>query len=377
MSRIALFGGSFDPIHNAHIEIAKRALTGMDFDEIIFIPSGVSPHKDSLVTSGIHRYNMVKAAISEEERFSVSDFEIKKETKCYSFETLEEFKKRYPEDELYFIMGDDQYEKFTTWYKWEELLTMCKFLVFTRGGSKIEPPFAEMKIPPIEISSSDIRERLKYGLCAASFVPESVLSYIKEKGLYREDERITKIKEKLKGALKESRYSHTLGVVETALSLAKHYGVSVDKAVFAAYLHDSAKNLSDDELFASAEKYDIKLSDEDKKVVPILHSYVGKFVAMEEYGIKDEEVLDAIYYHTTGKENMSLLCKIIFIADMTEPGRKDFAGLSEIRALMYEDIDKALLKAFDSTIRYNIEKGALLHLGTLKARNFILAKGKN
>ena len=375
MRRIALFGGSFDPIHKAHIEIAKTALREIKFDEIIFIPSGISPHKAGLTASNEDRFNMVSLAIKGEEKLSVSDFEIKKETKCYSYETVKEFKKCYPDDELYFIIGDDQYEKFTSWFKWEELLSMCKFLVFTRGGSEIKPPFTEMKIPPIDISSSDIRMRLENGLDISAFVPGDVSSYIKEKGLYKEKAEISEIKKKLKASLKESRYNHTLGVVETSLSLATHYGVPSEKAVIAAYLHDSAKNFSDEELFEKAEKYGILLSGEDKKMPQIIHSYVGKFVAKEDYGIEDEEVLDAIYYHTTGSIDMSLLSKIIFIADMTEKGRKDFPGLSEIRELMYEDIDKALLKAFDSTICYNIKKGAILNLETLRARNYILSKG--
>ena len=137
MRRIALFGGSFDPIHKGHVEIAKTAISRLSLDEVIFIPSGISPHKAGLTASNEDRYNMVCLALEGEEKLSVSNFEIKKETKCYSFETVEEFKKRYPYDELYFIIGDDQYEKFTTWYKWEELLSKCHFVVFTRDGGEI------------------------------------------------------------------------------------------------------------------------------------------------------------------------------------------------------------------------------------------------
>jgi predicted HD superfamily hydrolase involved in NAD metabolism len=155
------------------------------------------------------------------------------------------------------------------------------------------------------------------------------------------------------------------------------YGVDMTKAAVAGLLHDSAKNYTDDELFALCDKYNIPLSEDDRKAPPIIHSYVGAFLAKEEYGIKDSEILDAIYNHSTGCENMSLLSKIIFVADMTEPGRKDFPGLSEIRALMYEDIDKALVASMDANISYTKMKGAFLHPGTLKARDFVLAKGKN
>ena len=375
MRRIALFGGSFDPVHKGHIEIAKTAISRLCLDEVILIPSGVSPHKEGLSASNEDRYNMVCLALENEEKLSVSDFEIKKETKCYSFETVEEFKKRYPKDELYFIIGDDQYEKFTTWYKWEELIKMCRFVVFTRHGGKIEPPFTEIKIPPIDISSTQIRENIKNGEDVSALVSEKVLSYIKEKGLY--GACYGEIIKKLKATLKESRFNHTLGVADTAAELAKHYGADENKAYLAGLLHDSAKNLSDDELFALCDKYNIPLSEDDRKAPPIIHSYVGAFLAKEEYGIKDSEILDAIYNHSTGCENMSLLSKIIFVADMTEPGRKDFPGLSEIRKLMYEDLDKALVASMDANISYTKMKGAFLHPGTLKARDFVLAKGKN
>ena len=375
MRRIALFGGSFDPIHKGHIEIAKTAISRLCLDEVILIPSGVSPHKEGLSASNDDRYNMVCLATEGIDKLSVSDFEIKKATKCYSFETVEEFKKRYPEDELYFIIGDDQYEKFTSWYKWEELLSMCRFVVFARYGREIKPPFVEMKIPPIEISSTCIREKIRNGEDVSGAVCEKVFSYINEKGLYRE--KYEEIIKKLKATLKESRFNHTLGVADTALSLAKFYGADEEKAYLAGLLHDSAKNFSDDELFALCDKYKIHLTENDRKAPAIIHSYVGAFIAKEEYGIKDEEILDAIYNHSTGKENMSLLSKIIFVADMTEPGRKDFPGLSEIRRLMYEDLDKALVASMDANISYTKMKGSFLHPDTLKARDFILAKGKN
>ncbi len=375
MRRIALFGGSFDPVHKGHVEIAKTAILKEGLDEVIFIPSGISPHKAGLTASNEDRYNMVCLAIEGEEKLSVSDFEIKKETKCFSFETLAEFKKRYPSDELYFIIGDDQYEKFTSWYKWEELIKMCRFLVFTRGGGEIKPPFREIKIPPIEISSTEIRGKIKNGEDVSTKVSDKVLAYIKEKGLYKE--KYGEIIKKLKGTLKESRFRHTIGVAETAVSLAKHYGADTDKAYLAGLLHDSAKNFTDDELFALCDKYKIRLSENDRKAPAIIHSYVGAALAKEEYGVKDSEILDAIYSHSTGCEDMSLLSKIIFVADMTEPLRKDFPGLSEIRRLMYEDIDKALVASMDANISYTKMKGSFLHPDTLKARDFILAKGKN
>ncbi len=185
MRKIALFGGSFDPIHKGHIEIAKIAMEKEELDEVIFIPSGKSPHKEELESSPEERFLMTCLATEGIEGFSVSDFEIKKETKCYTFETVTAFKEFYPGDELYFIMGDDQYKVFSSWYKSKELLELCKFIVFTREGENILPPFLGINIEPILISSSEIREKIKKGESVKDFLCEKTEKYIRDKKLYR------------------------------------------------------------------------------------------------------------------------------------------------------------------------------------------------
>ncbi len=185
MRKIALFGGSFDPIHLGHIKIARLAMEKTGLDEVIFIPSGKSPHKDSLAASEHDRLLMTRLATEGIEGFSVSDFEIKKEGKSYSFETVKAFRKMYPDDELYFIMGDDQYKVFSSWYKSDELLTLCKFIVFTREGENIMPPFLGIRIEPILISSSEIRGKIKSGEALDGLLPERVIDYISENKLYR------------------------------------------------------------------------------------------------------------------------------------------------------------------------------------------------
>lgn len=181
--KIGLYGGSFDPIHNGHIAVAQAAAKEKALSEVIFIPSGQSPHK-SLCVPPVMRYEMAKLAIKGNPLFSVSDFETKKQTKCYSFETVTEFKKRYPSDELFFIIGDDEYAMFDTWYRAEELKKMCTFLVITRNGEKILPPFCGVKMPPVPISSRDIRTRIKNGDDTDGLIAPSVAEYIKRHGLY-------------------------------------------------------------------------------------------------------------------------------------------------------------------------------------------------
>lgn len=178
-----LFGGSFDPVHSGHLAAAKRAKEALGLDRVIFIPSGVSPHK-TLTASPEARLEMVKLAVSGIDGFSVSDFETKKKTKCYSYQTVAEFKKLYPDDELYFIIGDDEYSSFFSWYKPNELLSMCRFAVLTRHGAKIKEPFIGISMPPVKISSTMIRERAASRLDLSGLVPPGAAEYIKKNKLY-------------------------------------------------------------------------------------------------------------------------------------------------------------------------------------------------
>lgn len=181
---------------------------------------------------------------------------------------------------------------------------------------------------------------------------------------------------RLKEALTESRYRHTMGVVETAERLAARYGYDPEKARTAALLHDCAKNLPDEELKRLCRKYAIRLDHVSKREPRLLHAYVGAHLAKDVYGIEDEEIFDAIYYHTTGKKDMTLLGKIVFLADMIEPNRNHLECLPLLRELAFSDLSAALVLSLDSTVRYLVDHGRLLHLDTLKARNFILEERK-
>ena len=181
--KTGLFGGSFDPVHLGHLAAAKRAKEALFLDRVIFIPSGQSPHK-TLSASPTDRFNMVSLATGGIPGFFVSDFETKKKTKCYSYETVAEFKRLYPSDELYFIIGDDEYSSFFSWYRPYELLSMCRFAVLTRHGAKIKEPFTGIKMPPVKISSTEIREKISRGEDVSALLPDAANDYIKTHKLY-------------------------------------------------------------------------------------------------------------------------------------------------------------------------------------------------
>lgn len=181
-----------------------------------------------------------------------------------------------------------------------------------------------------------------------------------------------KIKEKLQSALSIERYIHTLGVAGEAEKLAGKYGGEelVKKAVYAGLLHDCAKDYPADMKRRFCKEYHVPVDDIMKKQIDLVHPFLGAEVARREYGVEDEEILEAIRWHTTGKADMTVLDKIIFIADYIEPNRESFDGLEEARRLAYEDLDKAMKYILESTIEYVKARKRHLHPYSLEALEY-------
>lgn len=177
--------------------------------------------------------------------------------------------------------------------------------------------------------------------------------------------------EKLRTMIDDKRYTHSIGVRDTAELLAKRYGVDTKKARIAGILHDCAKNIPKPDAFAMCEREGIKLKPVCYIEKGLVHSYLGAHIAKTEFGIEDREILDAIYYHTTGHVDMPMLTKIIYLADMIEPGR-NIPNLEELRRIAIEDIDEALIRSINSTITHVLGKGSILDCDTVAARNFLV-----
>lgn len=179
------------------------------------------------------------------------------------------------------------------------------------------------------------------------------------------------IKKYLKERLSEKRYEHSLNVKKTAVKLAETYKGEVEKAALAGLVHDCAKHMSDDEILSLADKNGIFVDEVSRLNPKLLHGNVGSVVAKKIMGVFDQEVLSAVACHTTGKKNMNLLEKIIYIADYIEPAR-NFPGVEELRKKAFIDLDGAILDAFNNTIQVVINRGQLLHLNTIEGRNCLV-----
>jgi putative HD superfamily hydrolase of NAD metabolism len=182
---------------------------------------------------------------------------------------------------------------------------------------------------------------------------------------------------KLQSTLSIERYIHTMGVVKTALKLGNLYGADSYKVHVAALLHDCAKDYPPDMKRRFCKEFHVEVDDIMLSCIDLTHAFLGAEVAKREYGIVDEEILDAIKYHTTGRKNMGIVEKIVFIADYIEPNRKTFDTLEEARKLAFEDIDKAMAFILKSTIEYVNERNRPLHPLSVEAFEYYSGLEKN
>ena len=195
--RTGIMGGTFNPVHNAHLLIAELAREEFKLDRIIFMTGGNPPHKDGAI-SPQHRFNMTHIAIEGNEHFIDDDFEINRSEKSYTANTLEYLKEKYPDDELFFIVGEDSLEDLPTWYEPKRILEMCSLLVFPRKSrktlmgtlNKMTDKFGKrilpISAPVIGLSSTEIRNRIRDGKTVKYMIPDRVIEYIKQHNLYGE-----------------------------------------------------------------------------------------------------------------------------------------------------------------------------------------------
>ncbi|MDP8230227.1 MAG: nicotinate-nucleotide adenylyltransferase [Candidatus Gorgyraea atricola] len=188
--RIGILGGTFDPIHNGHIHLARELCKRLALKKIIFIPTYIPPHKpDIRISSGTHRHNMVKLAIARSKKLELSGIELKRKGKSYSVDTLRQLKRRYGKKaQFFFITGSDSLKDIDKWRDIEEILRLCTFVVVKRPGfsmRNIDPRFLTLHINAKNVSSSDIRRKVKDRQSITRLVPASARNYIEKRGLYQ------------------------------------------------------------------------------------------------------------------------------------------------------------------------------------------------
>ena len=368
MERIGIYGGSFNPPHIGHIQAAKQAVEALNLDKLLVIPAGIAPHKDmpDNTPTPQHRLDMLRLTLADCPEIEVSDLEVNREGPSYTWETIQHLREMYPDACLILFMGTDMFLSIHTWKNPEFILENVTLGVFYRGDKgenrAIEAKKAELEAQGakvelvqnvvIPISSTQMRRLLAFR-CAGAFLPEGVLDYIREHRLYdtRADWKnlpMDKLEQVVISLLKPNRVAHVLGCRDTAVELAKYWGADVTDAARAGILHDITKAIDGPLQLTLCEAYGKILSDFSRKYPKTLHALTGSLVAERIFG-ENEAVVSAICHHTTGKADMNLLEKIIYVADYMEPNRK-FPGVESLRELARSDIDAALQLGLEMTL---------------------------
>lgn len=377
MARIGIMGGTFNPIHNVHLIMAEEARIQFQLDQVMFMPSKNPPHKDKdVIASDEHRKRMIQHAIQDNPYFVFSDLELKRDGITYTKDTLAFLRKEHPQDTFFFILGGDSLVAMEQWCEPEFIFQNCYILAANRDkttdveldnwityfGDKYGAHISEIKMPLIFISSKMIREKIVSGDSISDYCPTSVERYIRSNLLYGAKEPLfmgtpgdMDIIEYLSANLKPKRFMHTLGVAVTSANMAAVHGYDVQKAYRAGLLHDCAKYLTGDELIEKCREADLPLSEVELSNTALIHGKVGAYFAKTKYGVKEDEILMAIAWHTTGRPGMGMLEKIVYLADYMEPGRSMKCkphSLEEIRKACFTDIDKALIMVLECCVTY-------------------------
>lgn len=373
MKKIAIFGGTFNPVHNEHIEVAKSAVKELGLDQLYIMPTFISPHKTDTPASTEDRLNMLKLAFEGVEKVTVSDYEIKKQGTSYTYQTVEHFKNE-ENTKLYFIVGGDMLKDFKTWRYPERILSACSLCVFDRENSNVDfdfekeyfikafgKTFITLNYKGKDLSSTFVRVYNSFGLDIKSMTDEKVADYITEHNLYTGDKYALFIKK----SLPEKRLIHTANVVALALSNAKKNGLDKEKVRISATLHDCAKYID----YKSVEGFTLP----DGVPQPVIHAFLGKYVAEKYLGVTDQDILNAVCYHTSGRPNMSDLEKLIFVADMLEKGR-NYQGVEKLREFLNGDLDTCFKECLKEEMIHLINKKEYIYSLTIDAYDYYIGK---
>jgi nicotinate-nucleotide adenylyltransferase len=182
--RLGILGGTFDPVHNAHLAIAGAALRELGLQQILWLPTGAPPYRTAPVAAAADRLAMLKLAIAGAPRYAVDERELRPGASGFTFDSLKALNDERPDSIFTLLMGADQYAKRDAWHRWPDIEKLCDIAVVARPGSDVTAKAKAIPMTPMPISASDVRARLARGEDVSAMLPASVLGYIKEKGLY-------------------------------------------------------------------------------------------------------------------------------------------------------------------------------------------------
>ncbi len=389
MERIGIYGGTFNPPHTGHMTAVAQAQKALELDRLLLVPTAISPHKPQPAGTANpqQRLEMLRIGAAGIPCAQADDLELRRQGPSYTYLTILELRQRYPDARLIFIMGTDMFLSFDTWKNPDMITANAALAVLYRGekGEKaaIDAQKAKMEERGVEvhlvenevtaISSTQLRRMIAFR-CGDPFLPEGVGTYITANGLYDSTADFKNLPmEELESVvvrlLNPNRVAHVLGCRDTAVDLAKRWGADGNDAARAGILHDITKALDGPLQLTLCAEYGTILDTFSQKYPKTLHALTGALVAERIFG-ENKAVVEAIRHHTTGKANMSLLEKIIYIADYMEPNRT-LPYVEELRRLAYTDLDAAVKMGLEKTLEHLARLGDEVSPATQEALAYL------
>jgi nicotinate-nucleotide adenylyltransferase len=359
--RVLVFGGSFDPPHRGHAALLLAAAKKIRPDKILIVPAHQAPLKGAPQASSKDRLTMARLGILDplplkwKKVCRIDAREAAAKKKIFTVDTLSSLT-----GDLHFVCGQDSAVSFPKWRNPSRLKSLATWWYGARPGAAGSPPAHFRSVPGRfpSVSSTELRSKLALDQdCSQELLP-AVLSFINKRRLYGK-----RMVTRLSTTLSPSRYEHTLNVASLAESLARRWGANPVKARLAGLLHDAGRRYRPHELARYARQR--RLAIPERAIIlaldpMLLHAYVSADLARREFDVHDPEVLSAIKHHTLGERRMSLLDKILYVADACAHDRTHATSAST-RALAFVDLDAALKRCVSEKLMHAVSREAWLH----------------
>ena len=384
--KLAVLGGSFNPVHIGHLYLADAVLTGLGYDRIVLVPAFQSPFKPGAETaSPKDRVDMLAASIPADPRLTIDDCEIKREGVSYTIDTLKDIIDRYsPDGKPGLILGDDLASTFYKWRNPGEIAELADIIIARRlSESGVDPaqgascsgetvvgeaarkagsfsyPYKALDNEIVDVSSSLIREKISRGEAWRYLLPRGARRVIEDRQLYgcksREgssfEEIICRIENDARASLDTSRFIHSRNTALMAWDLCRRFGLDPEKGYMAGIAHDMCKRLDKGELMRLAHQDGGSFSKLELAKPGLLHARAAAVMVRVKYGVTDSDIIEAIRYHTTGANEMGPYSKVVYVADKIEMSRP---GVDPVLREMGRsaDLDTLLAAVLGDTVAY-------------------------